>query len=162
MSEKTVEMYDGQVIKKVVLEEVEEDTSYYTKISEQQITRYGIFLDVQANYEQLKSDVEKLYKPGFQANYLLLFTDYGHRIFLVSRFVRGEVQSKIPSTSSWFDWLIDRLLELGYVNHPYEIETDPRSIKFVITPKEADQTPFEMHFIPMDEHCYLFKEERST
>lgn len=72
------------------------------------------------------------------------------------------MSSKIPSTSSWFDWLIDRLLELGYVNHPYEIETDPHSIKFIITPKEADQVPFEMHFIPMDEHCYLFKKERNT
>lgn len=49
--EKIVEVYDGQVIKKVKFEEIKEDTSYYTKISEQQITRYGIFLDVQANYE---------------------------------------------------------------------------------------------------------------
>lgn len=162
MAEKKIQIYDGVVYKDIVCEEILLDpedpddpkipTGHYKTISETQFTVLGAFLDIESNYNQLKKDIEDLYIVDFYTNRIGLFTDYHQKQFLISEFIRNNI-SDPPVATSWFEWIIDIITNLGYINFPYKIHSDPKSIEFVITPKDGSDN-YSMFFIPMDEHCY--------
>ena len=145
-------VYDGVQYKEIEYEEIldkkKDPTGHCEEKSRKNITILGTYLDILENQKKLKSDIEKLYEVDFYDNYIGMITDKKGRIFLISSFLRGNI-NKPKTFKTWYDWVIDTIKQLGFINDAYRIINDPPSIEFTITPKDGS-SKYKIYFIPMD------------
>lgn len=158
MATKTIKTYDGIAYKEIIGEEIlinNKPTGHYRQIEEKQITVYGCFLDSENNQIQLKKDIEELRTFGtFYANNAIL-TDGKNFSSYMLNFV-GDYTTK-TKVNNWYEWVMEIILKLGYVNEKYNYDAINKTIKFLITPKSKNDSPFVLTLSIIDHNSYVLK-----
>lgn len=155
MAEKTIRVYDGIRYKDVTYSEIKDTngnpTGRYTTVKEEIVTDLGTYLDIEENYNRLKSNIEEL-EGAWPGNYICLFTDNKGNNYLISSYLGVDWEQTTNNVKeTWFEWVTSILRQKGwYVNDEYSFITTPNKfIIFPITPADGSEK-FQMYLYSMD------------
>lgn len=154
MAEREKFVYDGKTYHKIEYSEILKNdypTGHYKLNLSQQTTVLGTYLDAVENQKQLKEDIKTLEKTGIFSNIIFMITDKKGQCFLLSRQIGAGISGNLRY-SSIYDWVIDIIQTLGYVNHPHLLKENPLSIEITITPKNGSKN-YKIYLMSADSQC---------
>lgn len=83
-----------------------------------------------------------------------MITDYKNFYSFMLYSVRSGANKN--EVDSWYDWVIDILTSIGYVNDEYKFDKKNKTIKFIVSPKDGG-AKIELTLITLDNDCYKLK-----